>query len=479
MRIVRLLPFLLLLPTLWAQNPALTLNGTWSMASSSDIHDTGESISSSTYSARDWFTANVPTTVVAALVQSHVFSDPNYGMNLRETPGVTYPSGYNFSALQMPPGSPFRSSWWYRRNFKLLPDNKRHILHLEGINFRANVWLNGHKIANSTQVAGMWRLFEFDVTNLLNQDTDNAVAIEVFPPTPHDLSITYADWNPMPPDKNMGIWRSVYLTQSGAVTIRFPQVSSQVSASLDRAQLTVSAELQNVSSASVSGDLKGKIGDAALTQSYTLAPNEHKVVTFQPLDIAQPKLWWPLDMGDQNLQKLHLDVAANGEISDSSDTTFGIRQVTTELVAQDPSIPAGKDGIPKQNLLFKINGQKVLIRGGGYTFDMLLRSTPEKQEAELDYVRDMHLNTVRFEGKLEDEHFMDLADQKGILLMPGWTCCDHWERWKEWDAEDHAIAEASLRDQIRRLRSHPSVFVWLNGSDNPPPPTRRKSMSLC
>src|SRR6266496_6558279 len=52
----------------------------------------------------------------------------------------------------------------------------------------------------------------------------------------------------------------------------------------------------------------------------------------------------------------------------------------------------------------------------------------------------------------------------------GWCCCDHWEKWAQWDKEDEVIAADSLRDQLRRLARHPSVFDWLYGSDNPPPP---------
>ena len=88
----------------------------------------------------------------------------------------------------------------------------------------------------------------------------------------------------------------------------------------------------------------------------------------------------------------------------------------------------------------------------------------------------MNLNTIRLEGKIEDDHFLDLCDRKGILVMAGWCCCDHWERWRNWKSEDHVVARESLRDQIRRLRSHPSVFDWLNGSDNPPPPGRREGV---
>jgi exo-1,4-beta-D-glucosaminidase len=432
-----------------------SLDGSWSIASSADIHADGQAISSPSYDTAGWIKAQVPSTVVAALVSAKIFSNPNFGMNLREMPGVTYPSGYNFATIPMPPGSPFRVSWWYRRVFQTPSSSRRQWLHLDGINFRANIWINGKRVADSHEVAGMWRIFEFDVTDYLSPAANNSIAIEVFPPTPHDLANAFADWNPMPPDKNMGVWRSVYLTSSGPVKLRFPLVVSKVASSLNHATLTVSAELENSTSTETTGELKGTIGDLSFNKTWTLGPNQRKTVTFDALELSQPKLWWPVNLGEPNLYPLHLEAEIHGEISDSSETKFGIREVTSELV--------------DHKLLFKVNGQKILIRGGGYTFDMLLRSNPEKQEAELDYVRDMHLNTVRLEGKIVDDHFLDLADQKGILVMAGWTCCDHWEEWKSWNDEDTEIAAASLKDQIHRLRSHPSVFVWLNGSDNHPP----------
>ena len=121
-------------------------------------------------------------------------------------------------------------------------------------------------------------------------------------------------------------------------------------------------------------------------------------------------------------------------------------------------------------LLFSINGKKILIRGGGWAPDMMLREDSPRLQDEFRYVQDMGLNTIRLEGKLENKEFFDMADEQGILLMAGWCCCDHWEHWPNWKPEDFNIAEQSLRDQIYRLRSHPSLVMWLNGSDNPPPP---------
>jgi len=99
---------------------------------------------------------------------------------------------------------------------------------------------------------------------------------------------------------------------------------------------------------------------------------------------------------------------------------------------------------------------------------MLLRSDPERLGEQFQMVEDLNLNTLRLEGKMETDDFFHLADVKGILVMAGWCCCDHWERWQSWTPENLTIATASLRSQMLRLRHHPSLLVWLNGSDNPP-----------
>jgi exo-1,4-beta-D-glucosaminidase len=106
---------------------------------------------------------------------------------------------------------------------------------------------------------------------------------------------------------------------------------------------------------------------------------------------------------------------------------------------------------------------------------MMLRINQSRREAEFRYVKEMGLNTIRLEGKLEDETFMERADRDGILVMAGWCCCDAWEKWGKWGAENKRVSVDSLRDQILRLRNHPSLLVWLNGSDNPPPPDREQA----
>ena len=449
-----------------SSSPEILLRERWAIQSSSDVSDTGGVISTPGYNSRDWYKATLPSTVLSALVRDGAYLDPYIGMNLRAIPGGAYPPFTDFANSPMPPDSPFRHSWWYRCEFTVPAGYKGKTLWLDfdGINFRANVWMNGRRIASSDKMAGTWRRFEFDVTAAERPGESNALAVEVFPPQAHDLAITLVDWAPMPPDKEMGIWRDVRLTATGPVALRYPAVFTRLN--LPSAELTVRAELKNAADHPIEGVLKGEIENIEFSQPVRLGAHETHVVHFTPKEFAQlkmanPRLWWPAAVGPQNQYPLELQFEINGEISDSSRTRFGIRQVTSEVDE-------------KGHRVFQVNGKNILIRGAGYSFDMLLRSTPERQEAELRYVRDLHLNAIRMEGKLEDEYFLELCDEMGILVMPGWCCCDQWEKWDEWDAENESVAADSLRDQIRRLERHPSIFTWLNGSDFPPPPKIEK-----
>ncbi|HTS06006.1 MAG TPA: glycosyl hydrolase family 2, partial [Candidatus Eisenbacteria bacterium] len=445
--------------------PKLALRDGWTLQTSSKVEAKGEVISTLQFSPKGWHDVAVPTTVVAALVKDKTLPDPFPGMNLRSFAGVTYPIGGNFSNIAMQPDSPYAVSWWYRKAFTVPASYKGKTLWLKfnGINYRANIWLNGKQIANSDDVAGAWRTYEFNVTAAAKPGAENVLAAQVFSPTEHDLAITFVDWNPAPPDKNMGLWREVYLTTSGPVALRYPTVVSKVSSPAnDSAQLTVTAQVKNGTNEAVKGKLKGQIESITFEQDVELAPNESKDVTFTPDKFSQlvftnPRLWWPTQMGTPNLYKLAMQFEVNGATSDQSNTEFGIREITSEVNSAGGRV-------------FTINGKKILIRGAGYTPDMMLRENSQRMHDEFRYVEDMGLNTVRLEGKLETQEFFDIADKKGILVMAGWCCCDFWERWPRWQPKDFDIAKESLRDQIYRLRSHPSLVMWLNGSDNPPPP---------
>ena len=347
---------------LWGQTsprvaPSLPLREGWTIQAACRVDYGGDKISTAGFQTQGWHRATVPTTVLAALVEDKLYPEPDEGMNLRTIPGTDYPLGANFANLPMPQDSPFMGPWWFRKEFVLPAAYRGRTVWLDfsGINYRAKIWLNGKQIANSDVVAGASRSYEFDVTAQALPGRTNVVAVEVYSPLENDLAFTFVDWNPLPPDKLMGLFREVELRTSGAVAVRYPTVISKVD-SPAMAHLTITALLKNSSQRTIHSTFKAQIEGASVAQEVALAPGEAKDVTlssdqFPQLNLSHPRLWWPAQMGKSNLLKLATTVVVDGKVSDQSESQFGIRQITSELNSTNGRV-------------FSINGKRILIRGG-------------------------------------------------------------------------------------------------------------------
>ena len=456
---------LISLPCLQFAESRTPLRNDWNLQSACKVVADGASISKAQFATAGWLKTSVPSTVLAAQVKAGVFPDPYFGTNLRQIPGTSYPIGHNFSNIQMPADSPYACGWWYRKEFTvpaLAAQDDRLWLHFAGINYRGEVWINGRKIADSASVAGAYRTYDFDVTEAVVPGKTNVVAVKTTAPTEKDLGINWVDWNPCPPDKDMGLWGAADVVETGPVTVRSPlAITHFPDGTLSKAVLTVYAELHNATGSPIKGVVSGTAAGVRFEKSVELAAHEDRTVVFSPeefpsLSLQNPKLWWPRQMGEPHLERLTIGFSLQGRTTDEQTVDFGIREITSELTANG-------------SRLFRVNGKPILIRGAGWSQDMLLRTDENRLRNQLELVQNMNLNTIRLEGKLETEDFFRLADERGILVMLGWCCCDHWEHWSEWKPEDLTIATASLRSQMLRLRHHASLLVWLNGSDNPPP----------
>jgi exo-1,4-beta-D-glucosaminidase len=454
----------------FAQNQAggkLLLRDDWAIQSSSEIKSDGKSISTTGFSTEGWYPTTVPTTVLAALVANNVYPDPYYGTNINKLPG-TIP-GRN---REMPEGSPFRVAWWYRTEFTLPADYKgMHAwLKFHSINYKANIWLNGKLIADTTTIEGAYRLFNLDITKEAMPGENNCLALEIFPPKGMDLTITWVDWNPTPPDRGMGIWYDVSVHATGAVAIENPHVVTRLNLPAnDQARLTITAELHNAEIKPVTGNLKGIIDNITFSQEVTLGAGETKLVSFLPdafpqLVISNPRLWWPHTVGPQNLYELNLDFEVKGRTTDTKKVRFGIREITAWMNSFDSL----------HTKVFQVNGKNIVIRGGGYVQDLMLQPSDDRTETDLMYAKHMNLNALRMEAPRGSDYLFERCDEEGILLMVGWCCCCAWERWRNWTPHTGDIAELSWKDQIVHLRNHPSVFTWLYGSDHFPPPDIEK-----
>ncbi|MEV4320109.1 CBM35 domain-containing protein [Actinocrispum sp. NPDC049592] len=397
------------------------------------------------FPATGWYPVSARSTVYAGLLQNNVYPDPFFSTRMKDVPTAQ-----------------FTVPWWYRTDVTLDASGQRTYLDFSGVLSKADVWVNGTRVATKDEVNGAYTRHDLDVTAQMHEGL-NSVAFKVYPNDPNkDLSMGWIDWAQTPPDKNMGIVRDVLVRRSGPVALRGAHVVTKLAANLAHVDLTVKADVRNDSASAVSTVVSGTVAGRAITQTVSLAAKEKKTVTFGQVGIDNPNVWWPAGMGGQPLYDLDLSASVSGAESDVSHTHFGVREVKATNNSS-----GGR--------AYTINGKPILVKGGGWSPDLFLRWNQTYVSDKLKYVKDLGLNTVRLEGHIEPDEFFDLADQYGVLTLPGWECCDKWEGNNNgsepgdtWSDADYVIAKASMTSEAERLRDHPSVISFLIGSDFAP-----------
>jgi exo-1,4-beta-D-glucosaminidase len=456
----------------------------WKLISSKDVQSDGAAISVATFKDDKWYPIHrIPATVLEILQEDGVYPKLYVGKNL----------------FEKVPQDLYKQDWWYRTTFNA-PKSGFYSLEFPGINYRAEIWLNGNNIADNKQVVGMYVTHEFNVTQWIKQGAENVLVVKVTPEqkiqnvngveladswfdlinwkymgyNAHPDDSSYGSMTSFVPDRNAGIWKPVYLRTTGSVLVNNALVNSELLLTANIARLTVFTDLHNLSTQPVDGILKGTISRKGKTsihieQTVKLSPGEERELEFTSekflqLIVKNPDLWWPYTMGNPALYDLHLEFEQDNVLSDVANIRFGIRSITQHRDNNEkfPQIDGG-------NFYLKVNGRDFLVRGGNYTPDLLYRYDPEREADILRYIKDLGINFLRWESKISSEHIIEMADEQGIPLMFGWMCCNQWEKWDQWDNECHCVASQSLRSQILMLRHHASVFVWSNASDGRPP----------
>lgn len=464
---------LALMPGCGKQNPeevsrVETLTSNWKMQAGDKLSGVEENvIATNGFETQSWLEAVVPGTVLGSMATNGVIEDPYFGINMQ-----------NVDPQQ------FKQPWWFRTTFNLGSDDlSRHVsLRFNGINYRADLWVNGKKVAGKDSFAGTFRIFTFNINDYI-QEGENTLALKMWQHADGEYSIGFVDWNPLPRDRNLGIWREVFLEINEGVKIRSPFVYSKVNTETkNSADLYIQAEVVNSSGQAVDGLLRVNYELGVVEKKVSLKAGETLSCSFTPeefkqLSVTNAKLWWPNGMGDPNLYKVSTEFVAGNKVLDRVEKKYGIREIKSYL---------NED----KNRAFEINGKFVLLKGGGWTDDVLLQDTRKSVEAQLRYIRHMNLNSIRCEGFWgKDETLYDLCDEYGILVMLGYNC--HWE-WEEYllkpthekyggavTPEDINLLADSWKDQMLWLRNHPSIYVWMLGSDKlPHPDLERKYIEL-
>ncbi len=480
------------------------------MQSSAVIAEDGAVISTTQYNSKNyWFPVKVPCTVLTGLVANKVYPDPYIGMNNMLIPDASdsFNHEYNLEQYSYLPNepNPWKKPYWYRTIFNVPSTDKGKFFQLifKGINYRADVWLNGKQIADSSQMAGMFAEYSFDVSDIVNADATNALAVKIYPldfpglPAPPQLKALgdfYAnggtmgdigknvtmlcsvgwDWIPEVHDRNIGIWQPVYLRTSGHVVIQQPHIITELPNLPDTnmAKISLSLSLKNNSNADSKGKLKIIISPETFPgNSYTgeqtilLSANESKEMNLTADNIKQfivskPHLWWPNNYGNPDLYRIRIQYVNGNEISDDTSFLFGIRTVSSKTTTVDGWIRRD----------FYVNGRRVHLVGGAWVPDMMLNRDSLRNDYELHLCRNANVNLVRIwgGGLAETDDFYEIADRYGLMVWQDfWVTGDTHGEFK--GSRDYPprgdIYIKNIISTILRIRNHASLLVWTGGNE--------------
>ncbi|EDM37768.1 glycoside hydrolase family 2, sugar binding protein [Pedobacter sp. BAL39] len=453
----------------------------WKFRKASEVNTTEKVMSAVGYDTTGWMPATVPGTVLTSLVANHVYPEPYYGDNNRKERKLI---------PDMEQAGPDFYKYWYRTEFRV-PNTfkgKKIWLKFHGINYRCDIWLNGKPIG---KMAGMFNAEAFDITALASRTEKNVLAVKVDPVDVPGSSnkagkvragaigengnggdgqigknvtmLMSVGWDFTAPDgirdRNTGIWKDVELYATGEVILEHPFVQTKMNLpDTTASQETISVEVYNASGKMQKGTLSADIPEVGvhLQKIVSLKANERKIVTFDPSDFRQlhfvrPKLWWPLNKGQQNLYSLNLKFAVAGAASHQISTKFGVREISSD------------QNTPDQSRRFLVNGHPVFIRGSNWVPEAMLRNTEHRTYAELRYTRQAGINLLRLWGGgiAESDYFYRLCDEMGIMV---WT-----EFWITGDTRfptDTALYFKNMENTVKRVRNHASSAYYVSANES-------------
>jgi hypothetical protein len=455
----------------------------WRLQRLSLVNGDGQDCSKPGFNDAAWVVATVPGTVLCSYLNVGAIPDPNFGKN------QLYVSD-----------SFFYSDFWYRTEFTApaAPTGKIFWLNIDGINWKADVFLNGEEIG---RIEGGFIRGRFDVSGKLRPGQKNALAIRIEKnatpgsckqktyedggpnggalgadnPTYH-ASVGW-DWIPTIRGRNTGIVGEVYLTTSGAATLENIFVNAALALpDVSQADMSIEVDVVNHLAQPVAGTLRGRFGDVQFEQRVMLdGPGAasgaasgsgsgdspaRKRIKFDPsthpaLRLQNPKLWWPVGYGEAHLYDVELTFETEGgEVSDSKAVKAGVRQMTY----------SEEGGVLKM----WINGRRFIARGGNWGFsESMLRYRAREYDAALRYQREMNFNMIRnWVGQIGDDEFYAACDRHGVLVWQDFWLANPWDGP---NPEDNNLFLDNVKDTVLRIRNSPSIGLYCGRNEGFPP----------
>ncbi|HET7267627.1 MAG TPA: glycoside hydrolase family 2 protein, partial [Oleiagrimonas sp.] len=385
-----------------------------------------------------------------------------------------------------------RADWEYQTHFDVdaatlaQPHSE---LVFEGLDTFADVTLNGHPILTADNAHRTWRV---DVEGLLKA-TDNVLRVVFHSPIDkllprvtgmeHEIAGNYPspfndipdgvmignytrkpayhygwDWGPR--YVTAGIWRDVKLETWNAhriadLAVRTDQLDAE------HADLTVLMTVEQgdkPTEAQVNVSLRGPDGRRVVhrEQTVTLEPGTNHIQL--PVSLTDPKRWWPNGYGKQNLYTVKVTLeGANGHVIADQDT-IGLRTVKLRRRRSE------KGGL---GLAFVINGVPIFAKGANVIpFDMFpARVTRKRLKHALTSAAESNMNMLRVwgGGYYPSDDFYELADKLGLMIWQDFMFGGGMQ--PAFDADFRANVVAEARDNILRLRDHPSLVMWCGNNE--------------
>ena len=441
--------------------------GNWKVRRASEVKEPGETISGPDYSPDNWLIATVPGTVLVSYRNAGALPDPNFGDN-----------------QLMISESFFNSDFWYRDDFEV-PEGfirDRIYLNFDGINWKADVFVNGKK---EGRIEGAFIRSAFDITDLFVPGQKNAIAVRIIKndnigvvkeqtalspdknggilgadnPTFH-ATIGW-DWIPTIRGRDIGIWNDVFISTSGPVTIENPLVSTDLPLpDTTSADISVKVPLKNHANREVKGMIKGRFGSINFEKEVTMQPLSELLVEFDAnnepaLHIINPGLWWPNGYGNQSLYDVNLSfVTSDGKISDNTRFKSGIREMAFDETDQILSI--------------YVNGRRFIGRGGNWGFpESNLEYRGREYDVAVAYHADMNFTMIRnWVGQTGDDEFYEACDRHGIMIWQDFWLANPADGP---NPDNPGMFMENASDLVKRIRNHPSIGIYCGRNEGNPP----------
>lgn len=448
--------------------------GNWKLCRATEVKASGEELSRAGYDDSAWMHATVPGTVLASYLNVGAIHDPKFADH-QEYVSDLY----------------FCNDFWYRKSFEARVNTERQYIHFHGINFKAEVYLNGQLV---DKMVGAFREYNLDVTGILkNGRNDLAIKIirndhygvvknqtvyhsgkcggEIAYDNPTMHASQGWDWMQTVRGRNIGIYDDLYVRYTGAVCVEDPFVRTELSLpDTTKAMLLAEATLVNHSDKPVTGVLKGCFGELTFEKEATLAPGEEKIVTWDPLTLENPKLWWPRGYGAPNLYDVNFTFEVDGKISDICSFKSGVRQMEFKLYDYQPvahhyfRTPRNRN----QRLDLYINGRRVTGFGGNWGFpEFMLNYREREYDIAVGFHADQNFNLIRnWVGMTGSRHFYEACDRHGVLVWQDFWLANPNDGPNPADPKRF---NETAREYVRLIRNHPSLAIYCGRNENYPP----------